>query len=119
MRYTEFGEYFKILRIKHQEVLMDAKKFLGVSCAFISSVECGKRPIPEDWFSKIVNHYRLTDLEQDELKDAIDKSKKFLKLDMESVTNVQKDLAIQFQRSFDGLDEKKAKEILDIIKRNQ
>lgn len=43
MSYTEFGEYFRILRIKHHEVLNDAKKFLGVSTAFISSVECGKK----------------------------------------------------------------------------
>lgn len=45
MAYTEFGEYFRILRIKNREVLADAKGFLNVSTAFISAVECGKKQI--------------------------------------------------------------------------
>ena len=118
MKYTEFGEYFKILRIKHREVLKDASKFLGVSCAFISSVECGKKAIPEEWFDKIVKHYNLKEKQQKELKNAIEMSAKTIKINIENVMPVQKDLAVQFQRSFTELDEETANEILEILNRN-
>lgn len=118
MNFTEFGEYFKILRIKHKEVLKDASKFLGVSCAFISSVECGKKTIPEEWYDKIVSHYRLNEKQQKELRDVIDRSAKAVKLNLENVTPTQKDLVVQFQRSFKDLDEKTTNEIINILKRN-
>lgn len=118
MRFTEFGEYFRILRIKHHEVLRDAAGFLKVSCAFISSVECGHKTIPDNWYEEIVKHYHLNDMQQKELKEAIDRSAKSIKFNIENSTPTQKDLAIQFQRSFDELDEKTANEILDILKRN-
>ncbi len=118
MKFTEFGEYFRILRIKNKEILKDASNFLGVSCAFISSVECGKKAIPEEWFDKLVDHYGLNEKQQRELREAIDRSAKTVKLNIEYVTPTQKDLAVQFQRSFDELDEETANEILEILKRN-
>lgn len=118
MKFTEFGEYFRILRIKHKEILKDASEFLGVSCAFISSVECGKKAIPDDWHDKIVGHYKLNEKQQNELKTAIDRSAKTIKFNIQNVSVAQKDLAVQFQRSFDELDEETANEILKILKRN-
>lgn len=118
MKFTEFGEYFRILRIKHKEVLKDASAFLGVSCAFISSVECGKKAIPEDWFDKIVRHYGLNENQKNELREAIDKSAKTVKLNIEHVAPTKKELIIQFQRSFSELDDETVNEILEILKRN-
>ncbi len=118
MKYTEFGQYFKILRIKHQEVLNDAKSFLNVSSAFISAVECGKKPIPSDWYGKIVAHYKLNKKEQEELQTAINNSAKSIKIDITNASPEVKNLALQFQRSFENLDEETANEILKIFERN-
>lgn len=118
MKFTEFGEYFRILRIKHKEVLKDASEFLDVSCAFISSVELGKKAIPEEWYDKLVAHYALNNKEKRELREAIDRSQKNVKINIEYVTTIQKDLAVQFQRSFDDLDDETANEIIKILKRN-
>ena len=118
MKFTEFGEYFKILRIKHKEVLKDASTFLGVSCSFISAVECGKKSIPEDWFDKLVLHYGLNKGEQNQLMDAIERSAKSIKVNVENRTPTQKVLAFQFQRSFEELDDETAEEILKILNRS-
>src|SRR5574344_1626878 len=104
MAYTEFGEFFKILRIKNHEVLANAKEFLGVSTAFISAVECGKKQIPDDWFEKITNHYHLSLNAQNELENVIEKSKKTLKIDLASANSLQKTVALQFQRSLKDMD---------------
>ena len=118
MAYTEFGEYFRILRIKNREVLADAKEFLNVSTAFISAVECGKKQIPEEWFEKIVNHYGLNEIEQMELKEAIERSKSSIKINLLAASPIQKSVALQFQRSFDDLDDEEMMEIQKILERN-
>lgn|SRR5574344_6500 len=119
MCYTSFGEYFKILRIKHHEVLADAKDFLGVSSAFISSVECGKKTIPACWYDLIVAHYKLNKKDSLELRNSIDESKKNVNISIENMPKSKREVAIQFQRSFDDLDEKTAKEIINILDRNK
>ena len=116
MGYTKFGEYFKILRIKNHEVLADVKEFLGCSSAFISSVECGHRTVPVDWYEKIVKHYNLKEVEQKELRKVIEDSKKSIHIDIANSNATKRDMAIQFQRSFDKLDENAANEILNILK---
>lgn len=115
MGYTQFGELFRILRIKHHEVLADAKEFLGVSTAFISSVECGKKSVPDDWAEKIINHYKLSDDEAKELLNAIDQSKKTMRIDISMASDLKRSVALQFQRSFQDADEDTMLEIQRIL----
>ena len=117
MAYTEFGEYFRILRIKHHEVLADAKEFLGVSSSFISAVECGKKRVPDDWVDKIVDHYSLDENEKQKLIDSIEKSKSSIEINILSSSSEKKTFALQFQRSFKDLDDESIKEIQKIIDR--
>lgn len=116
MKYTEFGEYFRILRLKHREVLASAAVLLGVTSSFISAVECGKKQIPEDWETKIINHYNLNKKEQDELKKAIERSKSSIKIDLVDASIIQKDIALQFQRSFKDLDDDTISKIQLLLK---
>ena len=115
MKYTKFGEYFRVLRIKHNEVLADAKEFLHVSAAFISSVELGKRAIPKEWFNLIAEHYNLDKEEQEELRNVIEESTQNIKIDLKNSTYQKRELAIQFQRSFDNLDDETTKRIMKIL----
>lgn len=117
MNYTPFGEFFRILRIKHHEVLNDAKEFLGVSCAYISSVECGKRPVPSDWEEKIIEHYKLNEKNVVKLKKAINDSVTSIKIGLVNATNTQRNMVMQFQRSFENLDDESAKEIIKILEK--
>lgn len=119
MSYTPFGELFRTLRIKHHEVLKDASIFLNVTSAYISSVECGKRPVPEEWVTLISEHYNLKEKEITKLKQAAEESKTSIKLDLSHSGVSQRSAAIQFQRSFDDMDDETAKEILKIIERNK
>lgn len=118
MYYTPFGEFFRTLRVKHHEVLFDASKFLGVSSAYVSSVETGKRPVPEEWIKLIANHYHLNEQQVNELRIAVEQSKTVIKINLSAASMVQRTAAIQFQRSFDEMDDDTAQEIIKIIKRN-
>ena len=118
MSYTEFGKLFRILRIKNGEVLADAKDFLGVSTAFISSVENGKKNIPDDWADKIIKHYCLNKKEEKELRNSIDASRNAVKIDLAKASQLKKEVAIQFQRSFDNVDDDTMIEIQKLLEKS-
>ena len=82
--YTKFGEFMRVLRIKHHEIMGDIADMLGVSLPFLSAVENGKRNVPADWVDKIVSHYNLSPEETQELLEAIEQSKTQMKLDLKS-----------------------------------
>lgn len=109
MGYTKFGEFMRVLRIKHHEVMGDTAKLLGLKLPFISTVETGKRNVPEEWIPLLIKHYNLDIAEQNELKNAIDDSKTQLKINLVKTENYQREMALQFQRSFDDIDEETAK----------
>lgn len=118
MNYTPFGEFFRMMRLKHREVLHDAGSFLGVTSAYVSSVECGKRPVPEGWIELISQHYQLSDSEIADLKEAVERSKTIVKINLTSASQAQRSAAIQFQRSFNDLSDETAQKIFEIIERN-
>lgn len=118
MKYTPFGEFFKILRIKNKEVLLDASKFLGVSSAYVSAVECGKRSIPEEWREKIISHYSLSSKDTAELDRAIENSRATIEVNLSGVSDTRRAVALQFCRSFNDMEEDVASKILEILEEN-
>lgn len=115
MSYTRFGEFMRILRVKHHEVMGDTAKLLHVMVPFVSSVESGKKNVPETWAPLLIDHYQLNEEEQKELFQAIEDSKTQIKLNLMTATNPQRRLAVQFQRSFEKLDETTANAIMDLL----
>ena len=115
MAYTKYGEFMRILRIKFHEVMGDTAELLGVKLPFVSAVENGKRNVPEDWYEKIVKHYNLSLDEQKELREAINESKTQMKINLVNTNNVKRQMALQFQRSFDDIDEETARRIIEML----
>jgi transcriptional regulator with XRE-family HTH domain len=115
MAYTRFGEFVRILRIKHHEVMGDMAKMLGASLPFLSSVENGKKNVPADWADKIAAHYDLTPLQRQELDEAIEESKIQYKIPAQNAGYNQRRAAMQFARSFDEMDDETAMKILELL----
>lgn len=115
MAYTKYGEFMRILRVRFHEVMGDTAKILNVKVPFVSAVESGKRNVPEEWVPKLIEHYKLNDQEQNELLAAIEESKTQMKINLFTATAPQRRLAIQFQRSFENLDDDTAEEIIKLL----
>ncbi len=115
MAYTKFGEFMRIHRVKHHEVMSDTAKLFGVKLPFVSTVESGKRNVPDEWVPILIEHYSLSLEEQSELLDAIEHSKTQMKINLTSANNTQRRLAVQFQRSFENLDEDTAAAIIKLL----
>ncbi|WP_019218667.1 helix-turn-helix transcriptional regulator [Bartonella florencae] len=56
---TSFGKILRKLRVDHSERLLDMAKKLGISVAFLSSVEIGKKSVPVGMEDKITELYAL------------------------------------------------------------
>ena len=115
MGYTKYGEFMRVLRVKAHEVMGDTAKLLGVKVPFVSAVESGKRNVPEEWVPILIEHYDLDAAGQAELRDAIESSKTQMKIKLISASNTQRRLAVQFQRSFENLDEDTAEAIMKLL----
>ncbi len=106
----------RILRIKRKIIMKDTAESLQVSTPFLSAVENGKKKIPDTWFEKIKEIYSLTNEESLELKCAIEESMEQIKIDISNCDNYQKDLILEFQRSFSNVDEETSKRIINLLK---
>lgn len=115
MAYTKFGEFVRILRIKCHQVMGDMAEVLGTSVPFLSAVENGKKNVPNDWIDKIILHYRLSEAETDELREAIEESKMQYKITAGNAGITKRKAALQFARSFDNMDDETATKILELL----
>ena len=116
MSYTSFGEFMRILRVKNHEVMGDVAKMLGVKVPFLSAVENGKKNVPSEWIGKIIDHYSLNEDERLKLEEAIEESKTQYKIIMNDSGINQRKAALQFARSFDGMDYETAIKIMNLLK---
>ncbi len=116
MAYTPFGEYMRILRIKHHQVMGDVAKILNTSTPFLSAVENGKKNVPAEWVQKIIDYYKLTVEEQHKLMDSIEESKLQYKIIPGKAGINQRKAAMQFARSFDEMDDETALKILELLR---
>ena len=115
MSYTKFGEFMRIQRIRHNEVMGDTARLLKVKIPFVSTVENGKRNVPDEWIPVLIQHYNLSAEEQVELLESIEHSKTQMKLNLIGANFTKRKLALDFQRSFDDLDEDTASAIINLL----
>ena len=115
MAYTKFGEFVRVLRIKHHEVMGDMAEMLGTSLPFLSAVENGKKNVPAEWIEKITVHYNLTKQEKEELVNSIEESKTQYKIRTQNASEIQRKTVMAFARSLDDIDDDTALKILELL----
>lgn len=112
---TEFGKFCRKLRIDHGELLKDMADKLGVTSAYLSAVEVGKRNVPCEWAKKISQLYSLNQDEMKILQQAIANSQLQIKIDLRNKKEEDKALIIAFVREFEDLNENEKNKIKEIL----
>lgn len=112
---TQIGKYMRALRLRHSEILKDMAANLGVSSAFLSAVENGKKKFPEGWYEKFQCLYELSAEEMNSLRQAVLESSDSVELNLKNATAGNRKLAISFARTFDSLDEETSHRIFEIL----
>ena len=77
---TKFGKQLRSLRIEKDLRLKDMADELGVTVAYLSAVENGKRAVPDSWVERISKEYDLSDQEVISMQKAAYENKKDIKM---------------------------------------
>lgn len=115
---TRFGKRLRTLRIETDQKLKDMAEVLGVTVAYLSAVENGKRAVPDTWIEKIANNYHLSDTEIAELQKAAYENKEDIKLNLMGANETEMDLALSFARRFKSLSDEQVNELQKILDEN-
>ncbi|MBV4427203.1 helix-turn-helix domain-containing protein [Clostridium tyrobutyricum] len=114
---TQFGKFCRKIRIDNDELLKDMAKKLGVTSAYLSAIENGKREIPSSWETLIIDKYNLSKSDSHQFKKAIYESKKQIKIQLQNLKSQDKDLVVSFARKFEGLSQEKKDAIKKLLNR--
>lgn len=115
---TSVGRLLRKLRIDNGEILKTMADKLGVSSAFLSAVENGKKKMPKSWYEKIESIYSFSDDDKDALRQAVAESSDTVELIIKNASTANKNLAISFARQFDSLDDETSRKINAILNKN-
>lgn len=113
---TPFGQFIRKKRIEKYISLKDMADALGVSSAFLSGMEMGRKSIPEDSIPKISDFLHLSPSEKKELLDSIELSKRTVKIELEGFSLKSRETAIAFARKFSELSEEDADLLSNFLK---
>ena len=108
---TRFGKMLRTIRLERDELLRDMAEKLGVTVAYLSAVENGKRKVPDEWISKIIALYDLDDYLAERLQRFAYEERNDLRLNLSNVTPGQRELAYSFARRFQNLNSDDALEM--------
>jgi transcriptional regulator with XRE-family HTH domain len=113
---TNFGKQLRKLRIDHGEILKDMAEKLQVSSSFLSSIEVGKRKVPNGMVERISQLYKLATKEERRLNVLAAEAVPSLKINISTTDGVKRQAALTFARSFNDLSDEDADEIIMILK---
>jgi len=100
---TDFGKALRKLRIDRYELLKHMADKLQMSASYLSSIETGKRPIPDTMPDQIVNLYQLQGIEKQDVVSAYESTITKATLDLQNVEGESRQLALSFARNFTDL----------------
>ena len=112
---TKFGKELRALRLERDELLRDMADKLGVTVAYLSAVENGKRRIPDEWIQKISAMYNLSEEKEKKLQEYAYEDKNEIRINMEGITMDQRNLVYSFARRFQNLGTGDIKELQNVL----
>ena len=100
---TEYGKILRHYRIDNQILLADMAKTLGISPAYLSSIETGSRAVPADLTEKVVDMYGLDEEMRTRLMKAEADTNKSLTIDLRDASPEAVDATVMFAREIRNL----------------
>lgn len=115
---TPFGKELRKLRIDADEILLNMADKLGITAAYLSSIENGKRDIPKDFIKKISSVYSLSKDQIKVLETAMIETQQKIVMTFPEECKENKDFietALLFARDISKLSKDQLREIRKIL----
>lgn len=118
---TPFGREVRRLRLEHPAtpMLKDLADAVGVSSAFLSAVETGRKPPPAKIVDDIARFFDVDVRKRAELHRLAAASAKSIQLSLTGTTDRSRELAVAFARRFPDLTEENVERMLELIEHEQ
>ena len=114
---TEFGKVMRIIRINSGDSMRDMAEKIGLSAAYLSAIENGKRNVPENIEELLFNSYKLSEKDKKKVHEAIEKSSSQVKIDLTEMADIKKKLIFSIKSS--NLDDETLNELCEIINKKE
>lgn len=115
---TEIGKELRKIRIDNDENIKAMASKLGMSIAYLSSIESGNRTVPEKMVEKVVSIYNLDKNREEVLRNAEINSSKKINIDLSNMTNDRKQLVFALARELNDIPDEECREFLKKLKGN-
>ncbi len=113
---TKFGKYLRKLRIDKSMVIRDMAEILGVSPAYLSAIELGKRAIPNSFVNSLCSAFKLSDEERGNMQQLVDVSQPSIKIDLTDADESNRETMLAFARKFKELDDEQLNKLNKMLK---
>lgn len=112
---TEFGKEIRKLRIDLGITLFDMARATGVSSAFLSAMENGKKSVPDDYIDVLAEKFEYVKNAKNHFLRLADKSKKEVRINLTETKPSVNELATAFARNFSELSDEQIAKIHSIM----
>jgi len=113
---TPLGKALRKLRIDRGLRLLDMAKDLGISAAYLSSIEMGRKRVPDDLVKKIVRRYELDRATERQLEADAAMSIRSLEIDLKGSGDKTRELALYLSRKFEAIGDIEAERALESLR---
>jgi toxin-antitoxin system, antitoxin component, xre family len=114
---TNYGKVLRKIRVDRDELLKDMAGKLGITSAYLSSIENGKRQIPTGLTRTIAEKYELNHETIKKLEEAEDNTRTSIQFDFTDANENQKTTVLKLARQFSDLSDEQLAEIRRILSR--
>lgn len=102
---SKFGKCIRNIREQENDSLRQMAIKLGISAAFLSAMEVGRKQIPLEYVEKIKGIYNLTEEQEVELENSIYETNERVPIELAAMNEAQKDVSLMFARKIKTADE--------------
>lgn len=110
---TEFGKLLRKLRIDHDKTLGDLAEKIGVSAAYVSAIETGKKPVTTQFLVQVQRALGLNEPEMRGLEQTAARQVKDVTMPMGAKSDRARELAVAFARRFESMSNEEVERVFE------
>ena len=114
---TPLGRELRKLRIDQSETLGDLAEALKLSVAFLSAIETGRKNVPSDFISRVVEHYKLDRTQYRKLSKLAELSQREVKFSLAKRSDKEREMVALFARNFANLTDVERQKINQVLEK--
>ena len=115
---SEYGKTLRKIRIDKGLTLAQMAKAIGITSAYLSTIERGKRNIPKSLTQDVIGHYELSNEQVEELQKAELQSMDSLEIELSDVDLDKKTLVFTIAKNLKNMTCEQVEMIKNIVEGN-